>query len=108
VTRNNATTLAFRNNGAMGRRSLCVRLRGPKGNPTGIGARLKIIAKDGSVQMTEIAAGSGYYSQSPPACFFGYSPVNPPVKILVKWPAGEDKEYDLSLSSSTITLDVAP
>jgi hypothetical protein len=108
VTRNNATTLAFRNNGAMGRRSLCVRLRGPKGNPTGIGARLKVTAKDGSVETAEIAAGSGYYSESAPACFFGYSPVNPPVKILVKWPVGEDREYDLSLSSSTITLDVAP
>ena len=48
VTRNNSTTLAFRNSGAAGRRSFGVRLKGPDGNPTGIGARITVLQADGA------------------------------------------------------------
>ncbi len=106
VTRNNGTTLAFRNNGVDGRHSLRVKLRGPGENPTGIGARIKLIAKDGVAQTTEIAAGSGYYSQSSADCFFGYSGSNPPVKVVVRWPSGTEKEYDVPPGSFSVTLDV--
>ena len=40
VTRNNSTTLAFRNNGVAGHRPLRVVLHGPAGNPTAVGARI--------------------------------------------------------------------
>ena len=39
VSRNNDTTLAFRNHGVAGRKSVRVSLRGPAGNPTAIGAQ---------------------------------------------------------------------
>jgi hypothetical protein len=43
---------------------------------------------DGSTQTSEVAAGSGYLSQSSAALFFGYSDGNPPREIRVRWPDG--------------------
>ena len=76
ITRNNSTTLAYRNRGVAGRHSLGVRLRGPAGNLTAVGARVVLELADGATQTSEIYAGSGYYTQSAAACFFGYpSPI---------------------------------
>jgi len=104
VTRNNSTSLAFRNNGVAGRRSVCVRLRGPRGNPRAIGARVAVEHGDGSMQSGEIYAGSGYYSQSAPACFFGWSGLNPPRRIHVRWPTGAATEHDFPPGAKTLLL----
>ncbi len=94
VSRNNGTTLAFRNGGAPGRHSFGVRLNGPRGNPTAIGARLTVELADGSAQSSEVAAGSGYFSQSGATQFFGFSDGNPPRKISVRWPNGSTTAVD--------------
>jgi len=104
VTRNNATTLAFRNGGADGRKSLRVALRGPAGNPTAVGARISVELADGSAQTSEVYAGSGYYSQSTAACFFGYPESIPPRKIRVRWPSGAEAEYEIPPRSTTVSL----
>ncbi len=88
VTRNNSTTLAFRNQGREGGHSLGVRLRGRPGNPTAIGARISLEMRDGTTQTAEVFAGGGYFSQSSAACFFGWTPSNPPRTIHVRWPDG--------------------
>ena len=106
VTRNNDTTLAFRNGGVAGRHSLCVRLRGPAGNPTGIGARVTLELKNGSTHVSEIYAGSGYFSQSAAACFFGWSDDNPPAKVRVMWPSGTSTEHPVPPGSSVLTLSL--
>jgi hypothetical protein len=104
ITRNNSTTLAFRNNGVSGRHSLCVRLRGPAGNSTGVGARITLELADGSTRISEIHAGSGYYSQSGPSCFFGWLDANPPRKIHVRWPSGARSTHDIPSPSNIVTL----
>jgi len=104
VTRNDSTTLAFRNAGVAGHHALRVRLRGPAGNPTAVGARIAVELADGTTQVSEVYAGSGYYSQSTPACFFGYPDGNPPIKIRVRWPLGPSSEHDWPAGSTTITL----
>jgi hypothetical protein len=104
VTRNNGTTLAFRNNGAAGRHSFCVRLRGPAGNPSAVGARVTVDLGDGSFQVGEVYAGSGYYSQSAAACFFGWSDRRPPKRILVRWPWGTETEHRFSPGPRTVVL----
>ena len=96
VTQNNGSTLAFRNNGVAGRQSLRVTLRGPAGNPTGVGARVSLELADGTVQTAEVAAGSGYYTQSSAACFFGWSAASPPRRVLVRWPDGVTSEHPLA------------
>jgi len=104
VSRNNSTALAFRNNGMAGRRSLCIRLRGPKGNPSAIGARITVELGDGSAQMGELYAGSGYYSQSAAACFFGWNDRNHPRRIHVRWPSGAVTEHDSPPRPETLVL----
>jgi hypothetical protein len=108
VTRNNSTTLAFRNHGVAGHRPLRVALRGPAGNPTAVGARITVEFADGSAQTTEIYAGSGYYSQSTAAGFFGYPDANPPRKIRVRWPSGLATESEIPPQSVTLTLSPPP
>ena len=104
VTRNNSTTLAFRNGGVAGRHSLSVRLRGPAGNPAAIGARLTLELADGSTQTAEVYAGSGYYSQSSAACFFGWLEANPPQHIRVRWPSGVTTDHPVPRPSSSLVL----
>jgi hypothetical protein len=104
VSRNNDTTLAFRNNGASGHKPLRIALRGPAGNPTAVGARITVESADGSMQTSEVYAGSGYYSQSTAACFFGYPDSNPPKRIRVRWPSGVSTVYDGPPPSGTISL----
>ncbi len=104
VTRNDDTTLAFRNGGVAGRRPLRVLLRGAPGNPTGVGSRITVELADGTAQTCEVYAGSGYYSQSSPACFFGYPDGNPPRRIRVRWPSGTTSEHPFQAGVSTVEL----
>ena len=105
VSRNNSTTLAFRNHGSPGRHALCVRLRGPAGNPTAVGARVTLELSDGSRQTAEIYAGSGYYSQSAAACFFGWPDASPPRRVLVRWPSGKSTAVSVPAGTTTLILD---
>jgi hypothetical protein len=105
VTRNNGETMAFRNRGVPGRRSLCVRLRGLPGNPTAVGARISVKLADGTSRMSEVCAGSGLYSQSAAACFFGYPDGSPPLKVVVRWPTGATSEHGVPPGSIELVLD---
>ncbi len=104
VSRNNNSTLAFRNRGVPGGRSICIRLKGPAGNPTGVGARITVEFAGGSRRMGEITAGSGYYSQSAAACFFGFTPGNPPVRAIVRWPTGASTTQAVPPGASSLIL----
>ena len=108
VTRNNSTTLAFHNSGLPGRRPLRVTLRGPAGNPTAVGALVTLVYSDGSSQISEVHAGSGYYSQSSPSSFFSYSDANPPERIRVRWPSGLNMEFKVASNSPNLTLAYPP
>jgi hypothetical protein len=96
VTRNNATTLAFRNRGVAGRRSLAISLEGEKGNAEGVGAKISVWRKDGSKQVAEVFAGSGYFSQSSAECYFGSTAENPVVRAEVRWPDGKVSQHELA------------
>ena len=104
VTRNNDTSMAFRNRGVAGHRPLRILLRGPAGNPTAVGARITVEFADGSAETSEVYAGSGYYSQSSPACYFGYPDSNTPRKIRVRWPMGAVSEHEVPAGAATLTL----
>jgi len=108
VTRNNDTSTAFHNRGVPGHRPLRIALRGGAGNPTGVGAKITVEFADGSTEASEVYAGSGYYSQSTPACFFGYPEANPPTRIRVRWPSGSSTEHEFPAGSTTLTLAAPP
>jgi hypothetical protein len=105
VTRNDNSTLAFRNGRPSGHRSLKIVLHGTAGNPTAIGSRITVELADGTSQVSEVYAGSGYYSQSTSSCFFGYPERNPPTKIRVRWPMGQTADYAFPPGSGILTLD---
>ncbi len=107
LTRNNASALAFHNQGVAGRHSLRVTLRGPAGNPTGVGAQVSLEMTDGSRQTAEVFAGSGYYTQSTPACFFGWTDANPPRRLHLRWPNGSTSTAVVPASPVTMTVSVS-
>jgi hypothetical protein len=69
-------------------RRMEVRLNGSPKNRQGIGAKVTLHFQDGSRQVREIQAGSGYLSQSAPAAFFAYGLLSKPAQIEVRWPDG--------------------
>jgi enediyne biosynthesis protein E4 len=85
-----------------------VRLKGPSGNPTGVGARITVLQADGSAETAEVAAGSGYYSQSSAECFFGYPDGLPPKKIRVLWSSGTVSEADYPAGAATVVVASSP
>jgi enediyne biosynthesis protein E4 len=84
VTQNGARTLLFRNQGAAP--GLRVRLRGPPGNPTGVGANIRLHFGERIGPAREIHAGSGYWSQDSAIQIFGTPQT--PTRIEVRWPGG--------------------
>lgn len=93
VTRNNNTTMAFQNVARPDRHPLEVRLSGVPGNLSAVGARIVAVYADGATQTSEVAAGSGFYTQSSGSCFFGYTEKNPLKSLQIVWPNG--KKTDL-------------
>ena len=104
VSRNGASMLAFRNIPATGQRPLRIVLHGRPGNPTAVGARVTLELGDGSNEICEVYAGSGYYSQSTASCFFAYSDANPPKRVRVRWPDGASTESGVASPLTTLTL----
>src|ERR1019366_2440140 len=89
-------------------RPLRILLRGAAGNPTAVGARITVELADGSTETSEVYAGSGHYSQSTSASFFGYPESNPPRKIRVRWPSGLSSEHGYPAGAATLTLSAPP
>jgi hypothetical protein len=107
VSRNADTTLAFRPSGADPAGHLRVVLKGPAGNPTGVGSLVTVTFADGSSESSEVYAGSGNYSQSSPACYFGFARANPPKTIRVRWPSGLSSETPAQPMMTTQTVSAA-
>ncbi len=74
-----------------------LRLRGKKGNPQAIGARVTFTLPDGRRQTREISAGSGYLTQAPPVLLI---PSSVP-KITVRWPDGSQSTHPFSPQGTT-------
>ena len=82
VTQNGNATQLYHNVGA--RPGLRVRLRGPAGNPDGVGAVLRLGDEQGWGPAREIHAGAGYWSTDSPVqvmCF-----TRTPTRLSVRWP----------------------
>jgi len=108
VTRNNDVALTFLNHGISSRHSFGVTLHDAPGNPTAVGARLTVQLTDGSTQTSEIAAGSGYFTQSSATVFFGYSDSAAPVRLKIRWPDGRETERAFSAPPPKLLKISAP
>ena len=100
VTQNGAATKLFKNTRATP--GLRVRLNGPKDNPSGVGAVVRIAYEDGYGPAREIHAGSGYLSQDSAVQVMGLR--HKPQGVWVRWPGGKITEVELTDSLSEITI----
>jgi len=100
VTQNGAATRLLHNVGA--KPGLRIRLAGPRGNPDGIGAtlRLKFGSRLGAAR--EIHAGSGYWSQDGAIQVLGLP--ESPTHLWVRWPGGLTSTVGLAPGVSEITV----
>jgi hypothetical protein len=103
VGQNAQVTRLFRNVGA--KPGLRVRLEGPPGNPTAMGASLRLVAADGTRgPVREVRAGGGYWSQDSSVTVLRRNPA--PRAIAVRWPGGQETEA--AVPSGATSLAVTP
>ena len=91
----------FRNQGA--RAGLGVRLVGPNGNRTGIGAQLRLKFGERYGPTRELHAGSGYWSQDSSTVVLA-RPAGPS-HLWVRWPGGKVTETPLTPGASNVSID---
>ncbi len=84
VTQNDGPTVLFKNEAAQP--GLRVRLAGPAGNPSGIGARLRLKFADRTGPPREIKGGGGYWSQDSLVAVMATPTI--PDSIEIRWPGG--------------------
>lgn len=106
LTRNHGAAQAWQNNPLTGRHGLHVQLRARKGWSTVVGSRLQLELTDGTRQLAEVTAGSGYYSQAEPGVFFGWTDSTPPRALTIRWPDGQVTTHSLDANApATLTID---
>jgi hypothetical protein len=103
VTQNGAATKLFHNVAA--RPGLRIRLAGPPGNPSGVGATLRLKFGSRLGPGREIHAGSGYWSQDGAVQVLGTP--EPPTGISLLWPGGKRTMADLPSEAVEITVSVS-
>jgi hypothetical protein len=103
VTQNGAETKLYHNVG--GKPGLRVRLKGPPGNPEGIGAQLRLKFGQSTGPAREIHAGSGYWSQDSVIQVLGTP--EPPTQIQIRWPGGQTTSTPVPSQAEDIAVDLS-
>ncbi|MCX8107997.1 MAG: VCBS repeat-containing protein, partial [Verrucomicrobiae bacterium] len=100
VTQNGNATKLFRN--VRAKPGLRIRLAGPPGNPTAIGAVLRLGSGNRFWPAREIHAGSGYWSQdSAVQVLCGPTKSR---RLMVRWPGGKTVYFDLPDNAVEATI----
>ena len=99
VSQNGAATHLFRNIGATP--GLRVRLIGALGNPTAIGARVRLRYGERAGPVREVQAGSGYWSQNGATQVLGRD--GEPTALWIRWPGGHEQTVPLTPNQREVT-----
>jgi len=105
VTQNDGPLRVLRQRGDGGR-WLGVRLEGPAGNPTGVGAHIEVLLDSGRRISAEVRAGGSYLTQAGSTRSFGLGTGNA-TSITVRWPDGTTTEHEVDPAetrSQTVVL----
>jgi len=100
VGENGAPTRLFRNMGATP--GVRVRLVGAPGNPTAIGAQVRLRYGERNGPVREVQAGSGYWSQNGAIQVLGRD--GTPTAIWIRWPGGREQVVPLAAGQRDITV----
>jgi len=103
-TRNDRASFAYQGTAMPGRHFLRIDLNGGRANATAVGATVTVDFMDGSTQTAYVTAGSSYYSQSSPSCFFAYRDGNAPRDARVRWPRGTETHQPIDASRSVFVI----
>ncbi|MBI3415344.1 MAG: VCBS repeat-containing protein [Verrucomicrobia bacterium] len=101
VTQNGAATKLFRN--VTAKPGLRVRLAGPPGNPTGVGASVRLMFGKKFGPTREVHAGSGYWSQDSAVQVLGTPEAA--TQVWVRWPGGKTLTTNLQPNAREIAVD---
>ena len=101
VTQNDAETKLFHN--VQATPGLRIRLVGPKGNPTGVGACLRLMTGKELGPIREIHAGSGYWSQDSAVQVMATRA--PATGLWVRWPGGKVTTTPLPGGAHEVAVD---
>ena len=104
VALNSAHPSLFANESKTGK-PFSIRLKGAKGNPTAVGARVTVNTRDINVQSAEIYGGSGYLSQSEPVLYFAAPELAKTVNVTVDWPDGSKEEREVDLTNPKVEIE---
>jgi hypothetical protein len=104
VSQNGATTRLFRNVGAVP--GLRVRLVGPPGNPTAVGAQMRLRYGDREGPVREVQAGSGYWSQNGAVQVLGRA--GEARALWLRWPGGREQLVPLAQGQAEVSVHLAP
>ena len=102
VAQNAAATKLFKNSGA--KPGLRVRLEGPRGNPLGVGARLRLVNGGTAGPIREIHGGAGYWSQD--SAVQVLSGNETPEKLWIGWPGGKATTIDVPANAREIVVNM--
>ncbi len=100
VSQNGNVPVLYRNETA--KPGLRVRLVGPPGNLTGVGARIRFHSGDRVGSAREVQAGSGYWSQNAAVQVFAQPAGDS--KIWVRWPGGKETLSPIPGQAREITV----
>ena len=103
VTQNATATRLYHNLRA--KPGVRVRLAGPPGNPTGVGAMMRLTSGNRSGPAREIHAGSGYWSQDSPVQVLARLP--DPCQLWVRWPGGHTNTATLPATAREVELSTS-
>ena len=101
VSQNGAQTKLYRN--VRGKPGLRVRLKGPAGNPKGVGAQIRIERGREKGPVREVKAGSGYWSQESAVQVMS---VEEGSKVWVRWPGGKETQSEIPKGAREIEVDM--
>ena len=101
MTQNGNATKLYHN--AKARPGVRIRLRGNGGNPTGVGAKVRLMAGEKKGPVREIHAGSGYWSQDSAVAVMNLS--EPPTHVQVQWPNGKTMTVALPAGAREIEIE---
>ncbi|MEO0732552.1 MAG: CRTAC1 family protein, partial [Bacteroidota bacterium] len=100
-----AEAFLYRNDGAA-KDFLRVRLAGPAGNPTGLGAKVTL-EQGGGKQFQLVKTVRGYLSSVEPIIHFGLGDLGPVTGLRVVWPDGKVSRVKVPVANQTLVVEYA-
>ena len=85
-------------------RHISVRIEGLTGNPTGVGARVRLKNSNDSSRVAEVYAGSGYLSQSSGELFFAVDERSPYTEASIQFANGRTTTQQIGPNDKAIVV----